>query len=262
MQMVAASKMRKSQERAIAGKPYAEKIASLVHELAGRTDVTAHPLLSAGNPKGKTLVLLISTNKGLVGGLNANLFRAVIKWFPKDAAVDLVTIGKKGQQFVAYSKRSLVADFSQLVPFTNHVGSVIKFAVDGFLAGTYSTVYVVFSTFESVLKQSPTKHVLLPVATTDLPQAAANRDSRQFLIEPDANDLLSYLLPHYLENQLRSALHEAQASEHSAQMIAMKNATDAALDLVDGLTLIYNKARQEKITNEIADIVTARLAVE
>jgi len=262
MQMVAASKMRKAQERAIAGKPYAEKIASLVHELAGRIDINEHPLLAAGNEKGKTLVILISTNKGLVGGLNATLFRAIMRWFPKDAAVDIVTFGKKGQQFASHTGRSLVADFSHLTPFTNHVGAVTKLAVEGFLEGKYGTVYLVFNTFESVLRQTPTRKILLPFSKWEEQGSASITDTREFEIEPDANDLLSYLLPHYLENQVRSAMQEAVASEHSAQMIAMKNATDAALDLVDGLTLIYNKARQEKITNEIADIVTARLAVE
>lgn len=264
--MVAASKMRRAQERALAGKPYAGKIADMVRELVSRTDGELHPLLKQGNPKGKLLVILISTNKGLAGGLNTTLFRQMTKWFGKEQSLDVVTFGKKGQQFAVRTGKALLADFSPELPYTQHVAAVTKLAADGYINGTYRMVYVVYNAFVSALKQQPTKKILLPLDASEAEEqanlAGETADNREFLIEPGPREVLSALLPHYVENQIRSAMLEADASEHSARMIAMKNATDAALDLMDGLTLVYNKARQEKITNEIADIVTARLAVE
>ncbi len=265
MQMVAASKMRKAQERALAGKPYAEKIAEMVRELVPRTGVDQHPLLRHGNPQGKPLIILISTNKGLAGGLNTALFRLMTKWFTTEPSLDVITFGKKGQQYIVRTGKSLIADFSPMVPFTQHVASVAKLAVEGFIEGKYKKVYLVFNTFVSALKQQPTRRIILPMDADEgelQAETPTENDTREFLIEPSAREVLNALLPHYVENQIRSAMLEADASEHSARMMAMKNATDAASDLVDGLTLIYNKARQEKITNEIADIVTARLAVE
>ncbi len=263
MEMVAASKMKKAQEAALAGKAYADKIYEATRELTQRTDKKAHPLLSLGNPSGKILVVVISTTKGLCGGLNANLFREVNQWFPRDEKAVFLTVGKKGESFVAGSGRTLVADFSQSQPFYESVAAITHLIVNGFLAGTYREVHIVFNAFVSALKQTPTKKLLLPLAV--MPEAEKVEESvefEQFLIEPDMDDVLEHLLPHYLENQLRAAIHEGEASEHSARMIAMKNATDAAEDFIEELTMLYNKARQEKITYEIADMVTARMAFE
>lgn len=265
MQMVAASKMRKAQDRALAGKPYAAKITEMVRELVSRIGAEQHPLLRQGNPEAKILILLISTNKGLAGGLNTTLFRQMTHWFAPESSPDVITFGKKGQQYAVRTGKSLLADFSPMIPFTQHVAAVTQLAVDGFIDGKYRMVWLVYNTFVSALKQQPTRRILLPLDAMDpdmQPDQTEQKDAREFLIEPSPQEVLGALLPHYVENQIRSAMLEADASEHSARMIAMKNATDAALDLMDGLTLVYNKARQEKITNEIADIVTARLAVE
>lgn len=265
MQMMAASKMKRAQEAAQRGKLYADKIYTATRELAARTEDVAHPLLGAGNPSGRILVILISTNKGLCGGLNTSLFRKIHEWFPADSSVDFLTIGKKGAAFVARTKGSLVADFSDTVPFLDAVSAVTQLLVSGFIGGTYKQVHVVYSGFVSALAQTPAKKLVLPLGGLDTtPKAQSPADSSrfsEFVIEPSVTDVLNNLLPHYLENQLRAALLEAEASEHSARMIAMKNATDAALDFTVALTLQLNKARQEKITYEIADIVTARMAV-
>lgn len=263
MEMVAASKMKKAQEAAILGKPYAEKIFQATRELAKKTDKKLHPLLSLGDRNGKILIVLVSTNKGLCGGLNSNLFRNVLKWRGDCKNIDFITFGKKGQSFVVRSGHNLIADFSEKVSFAQNTGGVTKMVVEGFVSGKYKEVYVVYNSFLSALKQIPIQKMILPLSGLDEGTENENKDKfSDYLMEPSIEDILENLLPHYLENQLRSAIYESEASEQSARMIAMKNATDAALDLMDELTLIYNKVRQEKITFEIADMVTARMAVE
>lgn len=273
MQMVAASKMKKAQEDAQTGKPYTQKIYEVVSHLAALNASTkrdTHVLLSGGNTQADLLVILVSTNKGLCGGLNTNLFRAVTTWKESTRKnIAYVSVGKKGESFAVRSRASLVADFSQNVPFTQSVPALTKFAVEGFTNGSYSEVYVVFNNFVNALKHEPTVKRILPITSIEhgFDQHTSEIDknktySGDFLFEPNRNEILNSLLPHYLENQIRAAILEAQASEHSARMIAMKNATEAALDLVEGLTLSYNKVRQEKITSEIADIVTAREALQ
>lgn len=264
MELVAASKMKKAQAQALAGKQYAQKIYEMVTELARRTDVSNHPYLI--RPKlltGKRLIILISTTKGLCGGLNSNLFRYLLKTYPDFHKQDIVTIGKKGSSLVVRLGATLLADFSETTPFIMTVPAIVELMVDKFLQGQYDGVDVVFNEFKSALQQIPKKKTVLPLTIEahdkdDEP----NNDFSEFVIEPSKHEVFSALLPHYLENQIRDAILQAEASEHSARMVAMRNATDNALSLIDGLTLLYNKERQAKITFEIADIVTARLAVE
>lgn len=262
MEMVAASKMKKAQQAAVLGKPYAERIYLATKELASRTDKKLHPLLSLGNPTGGQLVILISTNKGLCGGLNTNLFRNTASWFTDLAHTEYISIGKKGENFVVKTGRHLVADFSQKLPFTENVAAVTKLAVDGFITGLYKEVYLVYNMFMNALKHTPDKKLLLPLSVFEGKEEFQEMKFAEFKVEPSATDILENLLPHYLESQIRTAILEAEASEHSARMMAMKNATDAAMDLMDALTLMFNKARQEKITYEIADMVTARMTTE
>lgn len=262
MEMVAASKMKKAQDKAVLGKPYAEKIYQATKELADHTEKKFHPLLSLGNPEGKLLAVLISTNKGLCGGLNTNLFRLINQWLTSEKNIDFVTLGKKGENFVVRSGQNLVADFSQKTPFTENVAALTSFLVDGFIKETYREIYLVYNTFLTAFRQIPTKKVILPIISFTTTEEVQEESFPEFLVEPGITDVLENLLPHYLENQIRAAILEAEASEHSARMMAMKNATEAASDLISDLTLIYNKVRQEKITSEIADMVTARMAVE
>lgn len=262
MEMVAASKMKKAQDKALQGKPYAEKIYQAVVELSSHIDKKQHPLLAKGNPEGKIMLVIISTNKGLCGGLNTNLFRSINKWWVNEKNMDYVSIGNKGKNYVSGSKKNLIADFSQPAAFTESVPAVARVLVDGFLKGSYKEVYLVFNTFLSALKHIPTKKLLIPIESLETEDNMPKENFSEFVIEPGVYDVLSDLLPHYIENQIRSAIFEGEACEHSARMMAMKNATDAAFDLKQELTLLYNKARQEKITYEIADLVTARLAVE
>lgn len=271
MEMVAASKMKKAQDTALSGKPYADKIYTAVTELARKTNIKSHQLLSPGNQSAPKLVIIISSNKGLCGGLNTNLFR-YLGTLGETEKADFITLGKKGENFVVRTSRNLIADFSAETPFSKSVVAVTKLMVEGFTGGQYSQVRVVYNNFVSALKQVPISKVILPISAFENkgivdnaheePAVAASQPFGEFTIEPSVENVLESLLPHYLENQIRTAIFESEASEHSARMIAMKNATDAADDLITDLNLVYNKARQEKITYEIADMVTARMAVE
>lgn len=262
MEMVAASKMKKAQDQANLGKPYAEKIYEAVRELGTHIEKKFHPLLSPGNPYGKLLVVVITTNKGLCGGLNTNLLRSINNWWSNEKEVDFISVGKKGESFLVRQGKKLIADFSEKTPFVENVPAITSLLVDSFISGQYREIHLAYNTFLTVLKQVPTKKLVLPISEFVKESGSNETKFSEFVIEPNINDVLASLLPHYLENQVRSAIYEAEASEHSARMIAMKNATDAALDFMQELTLLYNKARQEKITYEIADMVTARMAVE
>lgn len=260
MQLVAASKMRKAQEHAAAGRRYAEKIAQMVTNLARAVDLSQHPLLAKPAPSGKKLILMITTNKGLCGGLNTNLLRFFFKEYPRLQAHEYVTIGQKGAVVLERMRLGVTADFSATVPFTNNVPAVAELLIEKFQTGALESVEIVYSDFVSALRQNPKKRVLLPLSIAGV--APDGTSLGQYIIEPDPEEVLNYLLPHYVENQIRDAILQVEASEHSARMVAMKNATDNALSLTDELTLLYNKARQEKITYEISDLITARLAVE
>jgi F-type H+-transporting ATPase subunit gamma len=267
MQMVAASKMKKAQQLALSGRPYAEKIAEMVSTFVKKIDQGSHPLLTK-NETGKTLIILISTNKGLCGGLNSNLFRSFRNWFSQETLQEAVcvTLGRKGEQFLIRSKGNLIADFSDKKPFSQNIPALTTLITEGYLKKEYKEVYVVYNNFVSALSQEPTRKRILPISAFESVKKEELKEEKEndleFVIEPSIDQILDVLLFHYLENQIRDSILEAEASEYSAQMIAMKNATDNALELIDLLTLEYNKARQEKITFEIADMVTARLAVE
>lgn len=262
MQMVAASKMKKTQNLALSGRPYALKIAEMVAEFVRRIEITKHPLLMI-NTSGKSLIILISTNKGLCGGLNTNLFRILLDYLDEKRIEDTyVTLGRKGESFIIREKKTLLADFSYVTPFSQSIPALTTLIAEGYLKGEFKEVYLIYNNFISALKQEPMIKKILPLSEVVQTKDASPAQTIDFLVEPGVEEILDTLLFHYLENQVRDAVLQAEASEHSARMIAMKNATDNAREFIDILTLEYNKARQEKITYEIADMVTARLAVE
>lgn len=262
MELVAAAKMKKAQVAALAGKLYAGKIYEMVMRLSRRTDYRSHPLLMTPTPTGKRLMLLISTNKGLCGGLNTNLFRYVLQQYPDIKSHDVITLGKKGADFITRLGKTVKADFSDSVIWENTVPAIVDVLTREFISGQYDGVDVVSNEFLSVVRQNPRKKALLPLSLEPQAVDASEEKAYDFVIEPSVAEVFDALLPHYIENQIRDAVLQARASEYSAQMIAMHNATDNAKNLQQELTLVYNKARQEKITYEITDMVTARLAVE
>ncbi len=262
MELVSAAKMKKAQANALAGKLYAQKIFEMVTRLASRTDYRNHKLLMTPMPTGKRLLVLLSTNKGLCGGLNTSLFRFFMKTYPDNDKYDVVTIGKKGADFVTRLGHGVKADFSDTTPWERVVPALVSYLTEQFLTGTYDGVDLVSNEFISVAKQVPKAKTVLPLTISGETADPDTESTYEFLIEPNVEDVFNALLPHYVENQIRDAVLQSEAAEHSARMIAMHNATDNANSLRDELTLQYNKARQEKITYEITDMVTARLAVE
>jgi len=261
MELVAASKMKKAQQAALSGKLYAGKIFDMVMLLASHVDYAHHPLLMKPSKlSGKRLVILISSNKGLCGGLNTNLFRFTYAIY-KDMNADFVTVGKKGADFAVRAKKEILADFSTGNNFTQFVSAVTELVKEKYLSNAYDGIDLVYSDFISAVRQNPKRKTILPLMI-EVSEESKDDDIHEFLIEPDAATVFDSLLPHYLENQIRDAILEAEASEHSARMVAMRNATDNANSLQEELTLVYNKARQEKITYEITDLVTARLSSE
>ncbi len=266
MEMVAASRMRKAQAVALAGRAYAQKIYEMVAYLASRVDAINHPLLvSPKTLTGSRLVIVIATNKGLCGGLNTNLFRFLSREYPDMGKNTYVVLGKKAAVFVSRMAGGRVsADFSQTVPFVNTVAPITSMVAEEYIGGKTDGVDLVYNEFFSAIKQNPRKKTILPLTIEGIGEDKTQdvgRRIQDILIEPDAESVFAALLPHYLENQIRDAILQASASEHSARMVAMRNATDNATGLVGDLTLAYNKARQEKITYEITDMITARLSV-
>ena len=255
MEMVAASKMKKAQEKALSSRPYAQKIMELTGNLAAKaeTDTSVFPLLKKNLKTKKALVILISTNKGLCGGLNSGLFRMFNLWF-KESEVEIITFGEKGKNFSVRSGKKLVADFSKN-NFLENIGALTELITSGYIKGEYREVWLIFNNFLSILNREPSREKILPIENLNLKENLSTGNS---LIEPTVKDLLNSLLPHYLEVEIRKAVLEAEASEHSARMMAMKAATDNATALMGDLTLEYNKARQQLITYELADITTAR----
>ena len=178
MEMVAASKMKKAQDTALKGKPYADKIYQVVRELASKVDWRQHPLLSPGKESGKSLIILISTNKGLCGGLNTNLFRYLTNWLPKDMDAEFISVGNKGKNIIVKWNKKLVADFSQ-VPFSSDVPAITKLMVDGFNSGSYKDVFLVYNNFITALTQEPVKKLILPI--TRIEKGADEKEKKSIL---------------------------------------------------------------------------------
>lgn len=262
LELVSAAKMKKAQAAALAGKLYAQKIYEMVMRLASKSTLTDHPFLHIPKPTGRRLLIIISSNKGLCGGLNTVLFRFILTTYHTLSSVDVVTVGSKGSDFVSRLGHKVIADFSQTTPREQIVPALIQFVSEKFIKGLYDGVDIVSNEFLSISRQLPRKKTLLPLTLSGVDTTKGQTDTKEFLIEPSVKDVFDALLPHYLENQVRDALLQADASEHSARMLAMHNATENAKSLSHELTLVYNRARQEKITYEITDMVTARLAVE
>jgi len=264
MQMVAASKMRKAQQAAINGRDYAQLINRVIVSLRDAVDPAAHPLL-ARREGGKELVLLFSTDKGLCGALNTNLFREALAFDPEKTV--FVSVGRKGTQFLARTQRTMLADFPlHDRPNFLQTKQVSKFCIEKFLEGEVNKVTVLFPMFVNTLSQIPQVMPLLPLTSfgeAGLSNEYGDKDTFDGGIEfePAPDPVLDAILPAYIHFAVYQTLLGSRASEQSARMVAMKSATDNAKNLVKDLTLEYNKARQASITNEILEISTAQLAL-
>ncbi len=275
MQMVAATKMRRAQQSAIALRPYAGRLddmAANIYSGLGPNEVS-HPLLQKRDKSGKTAVVVLTTEKGLCGPLNTNLLRDVLKH--DDASKVYISVGRKGRQFLARLKKNLLADFElKDSPSFADSKTVSRFLLQKFEEGQFDAVEIYYNRFVNTLSQVPTRYPLVPIGAETLAVAKALGEAQRaelrekradaaphpavsYNFEPDANFLLGKLLPFYVHLELYEKILESRASEHSARMVAMKSATDNAKQLVKDLTLEYNKARQAAITNEILEISSA-----
>ena len=274
MEMVAASKMKRAQEQALESRPYAVKLQEVIKSLMSSHKHFKHPL-TRKNDSNKIMALLISTNKSLCGGLNSNLFRMVYDWsdhFDKEN-LQFVAVGKKGAEFVARNGFKLLADYSEL-------GEKFEFAdtlpisrqlIQSYEKENLKEIYIIYSDFVSTLVQKPKVFHLLPIdpeslqSSEDELEDAKNKEiflPKEYIIEPNADTILGWLLPYFVELEVYHYILEANASEHSARMVAMKNATDNAKDIVGDLTLTFNKARQAQITAEINETAVASLVLK
>ena len=266
--MVAASKMRKAQQLAVGGRPYADVMNRVLGEVTHSSGDFQHPLMEKRTGD-RTCVLIVSSDKGLCGALNSNLLREAAR-LDKTKTV-FVTAGRKAGQFVARTRRTLKADFSYKDnPQFSEARAISKFLRELFLNGEVDRVDVLFTNFVSTLVQKPELFHLLPVGeikgvSTGIAGEAMDqrlvKGTTEFLFEPDAEAVLGSLLPHYINFQVFQILLEARASEQSARMVAMKNATDNATQLIKDLTLEYNKLRQANITKELLEITSAAMAL-
>ena len=270
MQMVAAAKMRKAQQVALAGRAYAELLSKVLKSVAAGAEEGSHELLTDREVK-KELVIVISPDKGLCGALNTNLFREVAKFDP--AKTVFVASGRKATQFLARTNRSLIAEFplrdSPSFLETKNIG---KFAMEKFVSGEVDKVTVVFTDFINTLAQVPKARTVLPISSLEVTSGigGAQEDAKvsedteeagEYLFEPNIGEVLSAVLPHHVYFQIYQMALDARASEHSARMVAMKSATDNAKQLIKDLTLEYNKVRQAAITTELLEITTAQMAL-
>ncbi len=275
MQLVAAAKMKKAQDQATHGRPYADLLNKVLVSLKEKAEEAAHPFFEAGQG-GKTLVLVVATDKGLCGALNTNLLKKVNAAVADESAVEFVTIGRKAAQGLARLKKELVADFPVKDPATfAEVRVAGKFVQEKFLSGDYKQVLVAFNNFVNTVTQIPTVEQLLPVNPVTLGgkkdyegmgSAVVVEDTKsdgvEYEFEPSATGVYATILPQYVNNTLYQIVLEARASEHSSRMVAMKNATDNAKQMLKDLSLEYNKLRQAAITNELLEITTAKMALE
>jgi len=275
MQMVAATKMRRAQQAALALRPYSDRLDELAANMyanIGPAEVS-HPLLQKRSKSGKTCAIVLTSEKGLCGPLNTNLLREVLKNDGPDKVY--VSVGKKGRQTLVRLKKNLLADFElKDSPTLAECKAVSKFVVKKFEEGAFDSVEIYFSHFVNTLTQTATRFPLIPIGAEHLATAKALGQAKReqqaqggtaphlvYNFEPDAAELLGNLLPYYIHLLLYDKVLESRASEHSARMVAMKAATDNAKQLVKDLTLEYNKARQAAITNEILEIASAAAAM-
>lgn len=269
MQMVASAKMRRAQDLALKGRSYISALADVLKHLQ-ETITTGGATLMRRRDEGKTLVIVVNTDRGLCGGLNSNLLKDVLTTCPADA--DYMTIGTKLNSQITRCGRNLVASFSLGDNFGEpELKPIFDFIRKGFTDGVYNSVKVIYQKFINIMVQRPQLTELLPVTPEELMAIAQNGAEAKteddgvapnFLLEPAPAQLLEAILPLYVSNLLVQMVLEGKASEQSARMVAMKAATENAKSLIGELTLEYNKARQTQITNELLEITTAMKAME
>jgi len=268
MEMVAASKMRKAQERMRHTRPYGDKIRTIAAHLAHANTEYRHPFLVKREDAKDVGLIVVTSDKGLCGGLNTNALRLAInkvkEWQGEGRKVQVTAIGNKGFGFMQRVNANIVSHLTAIgdVPHMDKLVGPIKVMIDAYSQHRIGAVYIVYTRFINTMKQEPVVEQLLPLPADRLTEdKAAQRDHWDYLYEPDARAVLDELLRRYVEQIIYQALAENIASEQSARMVAMKAASDNASSVIDDLTLVYNKARQAAITKELSEIVGGAAAV-
>jgi F-type H+-transporting ATPase subunit gamma len=263
MEAVSAAKMRKAQNQVLSTRPYAEaarEVLSYIARLTSVEDATAHLIQPRATVK-RVGVLLVTADRGLAGGFNANVIRRAAQYIRErrqgGVEVEVVTVGKKGRDWLLRYDPSIRAEFTGVPdsPTSSDVGGITRVLIDDFSSGHFDEVVMVYTDFVNTIRQVPTVQQLLPIVP-----AQTDKVPPDYIFEPSPGAVLQQVLLGFTEVQILQSLYESIASEHSARMVAMRNATDAANELVDVLTLTYNKARQEGITNELMDIIGGSVA--
>ena len=263
MEMVAASKMRKAQDRMAASRPYAQRIRRVIGHLRHANPDYRHPFMEERDVK-RVGYIIVATDRGLCGGLNTNLFKAALNHMAemqeKSIEIDLSLIGAKGVSFFKRFGGRMVSQITHLgdIPRINDLIGTVKVMLDAYSEGQIDRVYLVHNVFVNTMSQSPSVDTLLPVEAEDVEELQSHWD---YIYEPSAIDLLGGVLMRYIESQVYRGALENVACEMAARMVAMKSATDNAGEIIDNLQLIYNKARQASITQEISEIVGGAAAV-
>lgn len=270
MEMVAASRMKRAQDAILAARPYSDELRAALSRVAAVVGEEVHPLL-ARRPAKRVALIMITTDRGLAGSLNANAIRSALRWTQQKIGsgdgetrveVEAVTIGRKGRDGLRRAGIPIAAHFPQLGdrPSYSDVTPIARLVTDDFLAGKYDEIDVAYSTFISTLTQRPEIKTLLPIVSPEQAEGAETEND-EYLFEPSPEAVLSRLLPHFVAVDLYRAVLENQASEQSARMIAMRNSTDNANELIEDLTLVYNKTRQATITREMIEIASGAEAL-
>jgi len=272
MEMVAASRMKRAQDSILSARPYADELEGALGRVAGAAglDEGVDPLL-ASRPVRRAAIIVITTDRGLAGSLNANATRSVLRWVARrasgengDAAVEVeaITVGRKGRDALRRSGVPIAAHFAQLgdKPTFSDVTPIARLVTEDFLSGKYDEIDIAYSTFVSTLSQKPEIDIILPVVRPEIADET-QRTNDEYLFEPSPEAVLSRLLPHYVAINIYRAVLENNASEQSARMIAMRNSTENANELIDDLTLVYNKTRQATITREMIEIASGAEAL-
>jgi F-type H+-transporting ATPase subunit gamma len=262
--MVSASKIRKAQDRMKASRPYARMMRQIVGHVAKASTDYVHPFMVERKDVKRVGYIIVSTDRGLCGGLNSQMFRRILAdmrvWQDKGVEIDLVCVGQKAATFFRRLKINMLASVTHLgeQPHVEQLIGVIKVMLDGFEAGNIDRVFLCYNDFINTMAQRPVQDQLLPLPAGEALDA---KHSWDYLYEPDAKTVLNHVVTRYIESLVYQAVLENLASEHAARMVAMKSASDNANKLIETLQLIYNKARQAAITQEISEIVGGAAAV-
>ncbi|MCM2358520.1 MAG: ATP synthase F1 subunit gamma [Geobacteraceae bacterium] len=265
MKMVSAAKLRRAQENVVAARPYAKKLGEVLQRLAQSQDSDGHPLLEKRVAE-KALVILVTSDRGLCGGFNANISKAAERYIKERkgdyAEISLLTIGRKGYEFLK-NRQTIRKNYTGVLSTLNYqtAAMLAQEVIAGYLAGDYDEVFLFYNAFRSVMSQDITLQQLLPITPPEA-AAAEGETPPEYIYEPSMSELLGELLPKYIEVTMFKAMLESVASEHGARMTAMDSASKNATEMIGKLTLVYNRARQAAITTELMEIISGAESIK